>query len=134
MDHFVESSVDCKKETDVDIHNELKQKAFKKWCACVFSKQCDDNECGTVKKNLQSQCALGDDQHPSSVTKVTDVLTNHSWDETCDAKAKKDRAGNIDNDTESAPAVEKEADAAVSLAQTSGTSSNKEHATCLRCG
>ena len=42
-------------------------------------KNSDGNKYETLKKSLQSQYALQNNQYPKTVSKTTDVLTNHQW-------------------------------------------------------
>ena len=50
-----------------------------------------------MKKNLQSQYALRNDQFPRTVSLTADVLTNHQWDDKyriTDKKKKEHSGGN----------------------------------------
>ena len=60
---------------------ELKKKqAFSRWTSYVYLKNSDPNKYRSLNRNLQSQYALQNDQYPKTISKVTDVLTNHQWD------------------------------------------------------
>ena len=57
------------------------KQAFSSWTSYVYLKNSDPNKYGTLNRNLQSQYALQNDQYPKTISKVTDVLTNHQWDD-----------------------------------------------------
>ena len=78
-----------KSEIDADEKAEQTKTAFEKWCSHIHLKNCDSNEHGALKNNLQSQHTLGNDQCPSTVSEVTDVSTNHTWDDAHAAALKK---------------------------------------------
>ena len=91
-DEFMNSCVettDRHKKGDSDKQEKQVKNSFETWCAHMHSKNSNGNECSTLKKNLQTQCTLGDDQHPAAVSRVTDASTNHSWDNTCKTADKK---------------------------------------------
>ena len=50
----------------------------------VYLKNSDGNKYGLLKKNLQSQYALQNNQYPKTISTMTDVLTNHQWDDKYD--------------------------------------------------
>ena len=58
----------------------------------MYLRNSDHNKYGTLKKNLQSQYALGNNQYPGNMTKITHVLTNNSWGDKY--KYKIERSGN----------------------------------------
>ena len=47
--------------------------------------------------NLQSQYALQNNQYPKTISKVTDVLTNHKWDDSYKVLLMKKREQNTNN-------------------------------------
>ena len=110
--------------------------SFNTWCAYIYLKNCDTNKYGLVKKNLQSQFALGNNQYPKTLSKVTDVLTNHSWDEAWKNADKKKK--DVKNTTTST-AKQEEGTLGASLTQKlSGVLTKNgtpiEEITCFRCG
>ena len=70
MDGYIEKTINYKREPDVTVGQEIRKKA----CS-------NTNKYGLMKKNLQTQYALGNDQYLRTMSKVIDVLTNHSWDD-----------------------------------------------------
>ena len=92
LNEYITKSDKYKTESDVDKKSEIQQSSFKKWCSYVYLKNSDQNKYGTLKTNLQSQ---SNDQYPATVSKVTDVLTNHSWDDvwTVANKKRKEQPG-----------------------------------------
>ena len=81
MHDYISKTEKYKALSDEDKKTELQKGSFKTWCTYVFLKNSDHNKYGSLKRNLQIQYALGNDQYPSTVSKMTDVLTNHSWDD-----------------------------------------------------
>ena len=69
------------KNADTDEQKSLKKEAFPSWTAYVYLKNCDSNKYGSLKKSLQSQYVLQNNQYPKTSSKTTDVLTNHQWDD-----------------------------------------------------
>ena len=59
----------------------VKKEDFLSWTACACLKNCDNDEHGSLEKNLQSQCALQNNQCPKTISETTNVLTNHQWDD-----------------------------------------------------
>ena len=59
----------------------LKTEAFAEWTAYVYLNNSDNNKYGTLKKSLQSQYALRNDQYPRTISLTADVMTNHQWDD-----------------------------------------------------
>ena len=133
LGEYIEKTNDYKKSsTTEDEKKDLKNKAFSCWVSYVYLKNSDSHKYGTLKKSLQSQYALQNNQYPKTIGKVTDVLTNHQWDDsyqTQEKKIKENRRNssqnNINDDT-----GEK------SLAQTSGHNSEvkAENVRCFCCG
>ena len=125
-------------ESDADERVEQTKTAFKKWCSHVHLKNCDSNEHRTLKKNLQSQHALGDDQCPSTVSEVADVSTDHMWDEACAVALKKKKEHPTGRTTAASAATGAPSTAGVALVQKDLTPKEKEdkkkNATCFCCG
>ena len=95
----------------------------------VYLRNSDSNKYGTLKRSLQSQYALQNNQYPKTVSKVTDVLTNHQWDDsyqTQEKKIKDNRRNSSQNNITNDDTNKK------SLAQTSGRNS-KVKAEDVRC-
>ena len=81
LNNYIEKTDEYKKTADPDEQASLKKEAFPKWTAYIYLNNSDNNKYGSLKKNLQSQYALQNNQYPKTVSKMTDVLTNHQWDE-----------------------------------------------------
>jgi hypothetical protein len=133
MNDYISKTEKYKATSDVDEQAEMTKGSFKKWCSYVYLRNSDQNKYGSLKKNLQSQFALGNDQYPATVSKVTDVLTNHSWDEAYNAASKKRReSGGDNNKNKTTDTVPKEG---AILAMTQEEKKKKlEQATCFCCG
>ena len=61
LDDYIEKT-DAYKNGDADQQISIKEGAFSSWTANVYLKNCDANKYGSLKSNLQSQYALGNDQ------------------------------------------------------------------------
>ena len=99
----------------------------------VYLRNTNSNKCGALKNNLQSQYALQNNQYPKSISKTTDVLTNHKWDDKYKLLEKK----NGENSSNSSQHIKTDNDDNKrSLAQTSGCANeiNVEELTCFCCG
>ena len=46
----------------------------------MYLRNSENNNYCSLKKNLQSQYVLGNNQFPGNMTKMTNLLTNHTWD------------------------------------------------------
>ena len=62
-------------------HEILMGEAFSSWSIYVYLKNSDGNKYGSLKRNIQSQYALVNNQYPKSIMKMMDALTNHQWDD-----------------------------------------------------
>jgi hypothetical protein len=80
LNEFMEKT-DIYKNGDSGKQGELKSEAFCSWTTYVYLKNCDNNKYGSLKKNLQLQYALRNNQYPKTISTTTDVLTNHQWDD-----------------------------------------------------
>ena len=47
----------------------------------MFLQNGDSNECGSLKKNFQTQCALNNDQHLKKTMGASDTFQSHTWDQ-----------------------------------------------------
>ena len=75
---YIVKMTNYKNKSDTTIQDEIKAKSFNTFCSYVYLKNSDGNKYGSLKKQLQTQFALGNDQYPMSLTRVTDTLINHS--------------------------------------------------------
>jgi len=55
-------------------------------------KNSDQRKCGSLSKGFKTQCSLGNDQCPTTMTDGADVLTDHQWDQAHSKSLKKKRA------------------------------------------
>jgi hypothetical protein len=128
---YIEKTDDYKKSTTTtDEKTELKEQAFLRWMSYVYLKNSDPKKYGSLNRNLQSQYALQNDQYPKTISKVTDVLTNHQCDDSyqeIDKKLRESRRNNNRNTNES--------ENKSSLAQTSVCANeiNVEEIKCFCC-
>lgn len=81
LSEFIKHTDDYNKLTDTVKKEELREKAFKKWTAYMMLRNGDNNKYGALKGTLNNQYALGNKQWPSSCSAMTDVMTNHRWDD-----------------------------------------------------
>jgi hypothetical protein len=133
LNEYITKTEKYKAESDQDKRTELQQKSYKTWCSYVYLKNSDQNKYGTLKKSLQSQYALGNDQYPITISKMTDVLTNHSWDNAyaIATKKRKESSGSKTN-TPTTPIIDTQTEGVV-LTQNE-KEDKKKNATCFCCG
>ena len=81
LQKFVEKTDKYIATTDEKEKTLLRDNSFDKWTSYRYLRSADTNKYGKLKQNLQSQYALGNNQFPETVTKMTDVMANHQWDE-----------------------------------------------------
>jgi hypothetical protein len=136
MNDYITKTEKYKALSDDDEKTEVQKGAFKQWCSYVFLKNSDQNKYGSLKRNLQSQYALGNDQYPATVSKVTDVLTNHSWDEAYAAATKKRRESSPGKNTSTAatPGTNDTEEGAVLAMTKEEKEKKRKNATCFCCG
>ena len=58
LEQFAESTSECTWETDTNKQKQLKDDSFETFMAHAFLSNGDSNECGSLKKNFQTQCVL----------------------------------------------------------------------------
>ena len=80
LSDFIEKTEKYKSGNSGD-KQKLKTEAFAEWTAYVYLKNSDNNKYGMLKKSLQSQYALRNDQYPRTISLTADVMTNHQWDD-----------------------------------------------------
>ena len=117
MNNCMKKTETHKNERDASEQTSLVDNSFDTWCACVHLKNSDDNKCGSVKKNMQSQCALDNDQCPKTLSEVTDVSMDHMWDEAHKAADMKKKEGNDRNNDDNNSSGNKKEEEGTSLAQ-----------------
>ena len=86
---FIENTKECINEALDDVKDKLKERSHKSFMTCAFLRNCDSLKCGSSKKNFQTQCVLNDNQHPKNISTVSNVLSGHQWDQTCNKPQKK---------------------------------------------
>ena len=62
LKQFMESTSECTQETDTNKQQQLEDDSFETFMARAFLQNGDSNECGSLKKKFQTQCALNNDQ------------------------------------------------------------------------
>ena len=138
LNDYITKTDKYKAESDVDEKSELHKSSFEKWCTRAHLKNSDHNEHGTLKKNLQSQCTLDNDQCPSTVSEVTDVSTNHTWDEAHATASKKKKEQPTGGTTTASAAISTPSTADAVLIQKDLTPKEKEekkkNTACFCCG
>ena len=68
----------------------MKNEGCESFMACAFLRNSNSDECGSLKKNFQTQCALTNDQHPKQISAVSDRLGSHQWDPAHEKRRKKE--------------------------------------------
>jgi len=48
---------------------------------CLFLCSVNEVKCGSLLTTLQTQCSLGKEQHPNSIYKTVDILSQQRWDQ-----------------------------------------------------
>ena len=92
LNAFVEHAQEHKDaQGDTTKQSEIKDAAFDKWMSCLCMRNSDQDKHGTLLKGFRSQCSLGNNQHPATMTGAGDALTNHAWDEAHNKKKKNQR-------------------------------------------
>ena len=87
LNEYIEKT-DAYKKAKPNEGQKLKKEAFSSWTSYVYLKNSDGNKYGLLKKNLQAQYALQNNQYPKTISTMTDVLTNHQWDDKYKAEIK----------------------------------------------
>ena len=63
---------------------ELLDGAMEQWLAYLILRSSNigpnKEKYGSVSRGMQSQFSMNNDQYPRTIIGITDVLTNHSWD------------------------------------------------------
>ena len=80
LDSFIINSSKCKAATFPEQHT-MKISAFENWASYLVTQSCDCSKCGTLISGFKSQCSLGHDQHPKTITAAVDALSNHRYDQ-----------------------------------------------------
>jgi hypothetical protein len=93
LDEYIEKTDDYKNGKPEEKKDQVKG-SFSSWTTYVYLKNCDGNKYGSLKRSLQSQYALGNNQYPKTVSKMTDALTNHQWDDKYKAAENKKKENN----------------------------------------
>ena len=106
LDHFIKQTEDYRNldkiYTDVDDLKEAQDSmldgAMEQWLAYLILRGSNigvnKNKYGSISRGMQSQYSMNNDQYPRTVINVTDILTNHTWDN----RTTVTRKGNQKND------------------------------------
>ena len=79
LDKFAENTREYQDETDQLLQQNMKDGAFNKWMAYLLIRNSDQAKYGTVMKRLVLQFSMQNNQYPKSITAVTDILSNHRF-------------------------------------------------------
>ena len=89
LDKFITHTKEHKDETDSNKRNEMKEGSFESWMACLCISQANWNKCGSLSDGFDTQCSLENDQFPKTMTRASNVLSDHKFDEAWKEKLKK---------------------------------------------
>jgi hypothetical protein len=78
--HLIEQQPEFRNESDPDKQDAMKKGSFKAWGGYHIINCADPARYGMLQKQLQSQFSLGQNQHPDSPKKGTNILSNHMTD------------------------------------------------------
>ncbi len=88
LDKFIKNTEEYQ-VSDTAGKKKLKDEGFTSWTSFLLLKYSDGKKYGSLKKNLQTQLALKNDQYPKKLSEVTDVLQAHVWDPAYNENLKK---------------------------------------------
>ena len=83
-------------ESERESNNKVVHKQYERWLAYLYLENCDKTKYGTLIHGLDSQQALGTNQYPTTLSKATEVLSNHKFDASY-MESKKRRSRNNNN-------------------------------------
>jgi hypothetical protein len=71
--------------TDYDVNNDTvvkkcKERAFAQFMSLLFLENSDQSKYGSLLKGLNAQQSLGNNQYPTTITKASEVLSEHPFD------------------------------------------------------
>ena len=95
LHNFVESTSEYQKaeaDGEEDIKKKLKVESFGKWTTYLYLQNSDQRKYGSLMRNFRTQYSLGNNQYCVSISKGSNVLTNHVWDATYKESMKKRKA------------------------------------------
>jgi len=79
-DDLIDLLSHCKpKETQAQL--DVKAQARSEFEAYLFLRSVSKTKCGSLLTTLQTQHSLGKEQHPDTVHKAVDILSQHRWDQ-----------------------------------------------------
>jgi len=110
LHEFVTHTKEHKDETGSAKRDKIAKGSFESWMARLCVSQANWNKHGSLLDGFNAQCSLENDQFPKTMTRASNVLSNHKFDKTWKEKLKKkmDKEKekktnwNNDNDTDNA--------------------------------
>ena len=94
LDEFISHTDEYIQMSDEATKKDMTKKAYSRWTAYMMLRNGDHNKYGTLKTTLNNQYALGNNQWPGTCSAMTDVMTNHKWDEKYGQVDRKNREKN----------------------------------------
>ena len=79
LEEFIEHMKEYKDTSDTNEKKILKDDAYDRRIRYIYLRNCDKKKYRSVNTSLIIQFSMGNDQYPRSVTAMTDVLSNHKY-------------------------------------------------------
>ena len=89
LHEFVAHTKEHEDETDGAKQDEMKKGSFESWMSCLCVAQASADKCGSLVEGFNTQCSLENNQFPKTMTRASDVSSDHKLDEAWRDKLKK---------------------------------------------